>query len=167
VTSESRNWNNHLFIVFILSEDFLETVRQAKELLLLTNLALQNDWLNIKILKCLSHQFFCCGALTNLEISATRIHISFAHKPSWSLTVSSKMLHWIGSSGRIISSFVVAAHGFRKHVFFFLRVCVVDEFGVVIIVSSWLHIWLINKSSKVLGNVYMSILGQKLLSWLQ
>jgi len=67
----------------------------------------------------------------------------------------------------MITSFSVATHGLRKHVFLFLRVCVVDEFGVIIIVSSWLHIWLINKSSKVLGNVYMSILGQKLLSWLQ
>jgi hypothetical protein len=99
MTSEPRNWNNHSFISFILRKDFLETVRQAKELLLLTNFALQNHWLNIKILKCLSHHFFCCGTLANLEISATRIHISFAHKPCWSFTVGSKMLHWAGSTG--------------------------------------------------------------------
>ena len=117
MTSEPSNWNNHSFISFIFSKDFLETVRQAKELLLLTNFALQNDWLNIKILKCLSHQFFCCGTLANLEISATRIHISFAHKPCWSFTVGSKMLHWVGSTGwAVITSFSVSAYGFGQHV---------------------------------------------------
>lgn len=44
---------------------------------------------------------------------------------------------------------------------------IVNKFGVVVVVSAGLEVWLVDKSSEIFGLVYSGILTLKPLSWNQ
>lgn len=75
---------------------------------------------------------------------------------AWEFAVGSETLRWLGVLEA--ASLDLEVNGFIEHVHFFIGVGVIDKFGVVIIILSRLHEWLVGESSEVLRFVLRCVL---------
>jgi len=76
---------------------------------------------------------------------------SVGHRWSaWEFAVGSETLRWLGILEA--SSLDLKVNGSIEHVHFLIGVGIIDKFGVVIIILSWLHEWLVGyRNSKLVS----------------
>ena len=147
------NWNDHFDIFLIFGKDSFKAVTQIEEIFTLRNFALQNFRLDVEVHESTAHLLFGLGLWLH------------AHRPLVTRPLRHRHFVWIFAvcpqrhCGIVF--FECSSLGFEsdrlvEHINFFIGVSVVNKFGVIVVIFSWLQKWLVSckiKKGQIAGRI--------------